>query len=122
MVVGHDNKIRSVKVKRGDGLVVHHSINHLYPLELSLTHSYNDSAKVGVGLPKENFEDANVDNGEMEADNLPSDLSDPEPRSSVIDSNVEVTLSEDAMRMRPKRTAAKACVDRMREWCQTLRE
>ena len=31
--------VRSVKLKRGDGVVTHHSINHLYPLELSLTHN-----------------------------------------------------------------------------------
>ena len=28
-----------VKLKRGDGVVAHHSINQLYPLELSLTHN-----------------------------------------------------------------------------------
>ena len=39
LVRGHDDKVRSVKVKRGDGVVTHHSINHLYPLELSLTHN-----------------------------------------------------------------------------------
>ena len=32
-------KFGSVKLKRGDGVVTHHSINHLYPLELSLTHN-----------------------------------------------------------------------------------
>ena len=39
LVRGHDDKVRSVKLKRGDGVVTHHSINHLYPLELSLTHN-----------------------------------------------------------------------------------
>ena len=39
LVRGHDDKVRSVKLKRGDGVVIHHSINHLYPLELSLTHN-----------------------------------------------------------------------------------
>ena len=35
----HDDKVRSVKLIRGDGVVAHHSNNHLYPLELSLTHN-----------------------------------------------------------------------------------
>ena len=39
LIRGHDDKVRSVKLKRGDGVVTHHSINHLYPLELSLTHN-----------------------------------------------------------------------------------
>ena len=47
---GHDDKIRSVKLKRRDGVVAHHSINHLYPLELSLTHNphfqNNDSTQI----------------------------------------------------------------------------
>ena len=44
---GHEGKVRSVKLKRGDGVVAHHSINHLYPPELSLTHDQNnDSTQV----------------------------------------------------------------------------
>ena len=43
LIVGHDNAARSVKLKRGDGLVVHHSVNHLYQLKLSLTHAYRNS-------------------------------------------------------------------------------
>ena len=40
-IVGNDKKIRSVKVKRGDGSVQVHSIKLLYPLELSLTHAHH---------------------------------------------------------------------------------
>ena len=43
LIVGHDGKVRSVKLKRGDGVIVHHSINHLYPMELSLTHNHRDT-------------------------------------------------------------------------------
>ena len=39
LIRGHNDKARSVKLKRVDGVVAHHSINHLYPLELSLTHN-----------------------------------------------------------------------------------
>ena len=50
LIRGHNDKVRSVKLKRGDGDVAHHSIiNHLYPLELSLTHNphfqKNDSSQ-----------------------------------------------------------------------------
>ncbi|KAL7630818.1 UNVERIFIED_CONTAM: hypothetical protein RMT77_018969 [Armadillidium vulgare] len=38
LVIGHDNKIRSVKVKQSNGQIGHHSINNLYPLEMSLSH------------------------------------------------------------------------------------
>lgn len=41
LIVGDDKKIRSVKVKRGDGSVQVHSIKLLYPLELSLTHAHH---------------------------------------------------------------------------------
>lgn len=49
LVAGHDNKIRSVKLKRGDGKTCHHSINHLYPLELNLTHnSSTENGKISI--------------------------------------------------------------------------
>ena len=54
LVGGHDDKVRSVKLKRGDGVVTHHSINHLYPLELSLTHNphfqNNDSTRTDIDV------------------------------------------------------------------------
>ena len=54
LIRGHDNKVRSVKLKRGDGVVTHHFINHLYPLELSLTHNphfqNSDSTQTDTGV------------------------------------------------------------------------
>jgi hypothetical protein len=46
-VLGHDNIIRSVRLKQGDGTIAHHSINNLYPLELSITHNpkFRDDAE-----------------------------------------------------------------------------
>ena len=40
LIYGDDDKVRSAKVKRGDGSIQIHSISHLYPLELPLTHSH----------------------------------------------------------------------------------
>ena len=39
--MGDDNKVLSVKVKRGDGSVQIHSIKLMYPLKVSLTHAYH---------------------------------------------------------------------------------
>ena len=54
LVRGHDDKVRSVKLKRGDGVVTPHSINHLYPLELLLTHNphfqNNDSTRIEIDV------------------------------------------------------------------------
>ena len=38
LIIGHDNIVRSAKLKRANGVECHHSIAHLYPMELSLTH------------------------------------------------------------------------------------
>ena len=40
LIYGDDNLVRSVRLKRGDGVIQHHSISHLYPMELSLTHHF----------------------------------------------------------------------------------
>ena len=45
VIMGDDGKIRSVLLLRGDGKKAHHSICHLYPMELSITHSGNSSAE-----------------------------------------------------------------------------
>ena len=39
-IYGDDDKVRSAKVKKGDGFIQIHSISHLFPLELPLTHSH----------------------------------------------------------------------------------
>jgi len=42
-IAGSDTNIRSVQLQKSDGTVVHHSINNLYPLELSITHPDRDN-------------------------------------------------------------------------------
>ena len=39
LVIGFDGKIRSVKLKQGNGSIEYHSICNLYPMELSVTHA-----------------------------------------------------------------------------------
>ena len=42
LVIGFDGKIRSFKLKQGNGSIEYHSICNLYPMELSVTHSIRD--------------------------------------------------------------------------------
>ena len=42
LVIGFDGKIRSVKLKQGNGCIEYHSICNHYPMELSVTHSIRD--------------------------------------------------------------------------------
>merc|ERR1712240_905477 len=37
---GDDGKVRSVRLQRADGNIAHHLLNHLYPMELALTHDH----------------------------------------------------------------------------------
>lgn len=115
LIIGFDNKIRSVKVMRGDGQVAHHSINHLYPLELSLTHAHNDSHVEGNEVDENLVIEDGAENRDTSVDRLPSGIPN-DPASPV-----EVALSENSS-ARPKRTAAKACEEKMRKWCHTLRD
>ena len=107
LIVGHDNIVRSVKLKRGDGVVVHHSINHLYPLELSLTHAYRD-----------NHKDASLEIDDFAS--RPAELHvDPEEDIEQTDSGqaIEEANSPSA---RPRRRAAAACQEKLSRWCAQL--
>ena len=115
LVVGHDNVVRSVRLKRGDGIIVHHSINHLYPLELSLTHAHRDA----VGNQSEINQDSEDDNplNSQSDDNHvdhPSDLG-----QNEIDQNNEEVKDTN---VRPKRQAASACRQKLRRWCTQLNQ
>jgi len=80
VIVGHDSKIRSVLVKRGDGQTCHHSICHLYPLELSITHSVNS----GEADDQICSDLANAELADSQEDET-SDQIDPSPSNSIQD-------------------------------------
>ncbi len=44
ILMGYDNKIRTVKVKQGNGALEYHAICNLYPLEVSVTHAGRDAS------------------------------------------------------------------------------
>ncbi len=43
LIMGHDNKVRTVKLKQGNGSIEYHSIKNLYPLELNATHQFDEN-------------------------------------------------------------------------------
>ena len=51
-----DDKIRSFRVKRDDGLTQRYSIKHLYPLGLSLTHDYHPLMSELEKIKKDNYQ------------------------------------------------------------------
>ena len=40
VTLGNDDLVRSARIRKTDGKVQEHSIKHLYPLELLITHSH----------------------------------------------------------------------------------
>ena len=107
LIVGHDNAVRSVKLKRSDGQIVHHSVNHLYPLELSITHAYSDN---------------------VEDQNEILSIGDDESPSPIAENDVDLepsTIGEtdaEIPSVRPKRQAAAVCKQNMRKWCARLKQ
>merc|ERR1712055_966155 len=59
---GDDGNVRSVQVRRGDSQVQTHSLKHLYPLELTLTHSYTPLEPYDFEGFEDNKSSSNVNN------------------------------------------------------------
>ena len=57
LIMGCDSKVRTVKVKQGNGAIEYHSISNLYPLEVSVTHAGRDAR---LHLPDRDTRDINV--------------------------------------------------------------
>jgi hypothetical protein len=96
VIIGHDNKIRSVRVKRGDGHTYHYSICHLYPLELSLTHPYQDGQPL---IHSNDSEENRPSNSEI-------------PQDEEVDQQIEGNLPSNhqiSNNQRPVRKAALKC-------------
>ena len=92
--LGHDNKIRSVLLYRADGTTCHHSICHLYPMELSLTHHYVEQ------------------NNQNNIEGNTSDVAALEDEDSANNTNENVDPVSD---FRPPRRAAVECQKRIRD-------
>ena len=63
LIIGFDNKVRSVKLKQGNGSVEYHSISNLYPLELSVTHAIREVSGEN-NFPNNNNDSENISNNE----------------------------------------------------------
>ncbi|KAG1661544.1 DNA damage-binding protein 1 [Nymphon striatum] len=128
IVIGHDNRVRSVFLKRSDGRRAHHSIVHLYPLELKTlsqtsdeennentynvnnddaSNIYNDNDNINNNY-FEKDEDLNANNDINESNIDPSDI----PNDFVNDEchldNKDLINPSADVSLRPQRKTAKA--------------
>ena len=111
LVRGHDDKVRSVKLKRGDGVVTHHSINHLYPLELSLTHNphFQNSDLTQTGsdvIPRDIIPDTSSGDDSVNRNQTASDDLSLSRQPNSVDSS------------RPSRAATVAGRERVKSWAR----
>ena len=101
---GDDGKIRSVKVKRSDGEIALHSLCHLYPMELSLTHAYNGSKVASEPDQLSNVEDNILDESEVRSDGMEwgtphessEEIANSSDRVTPVD-NLDVIISPDSL-------------------------
>ena len=132
LIIGHDNAVRSVKLKRGDGVVVHHSINHLYPLELTLTHTHRDGTSIVQNEPEHDAEETEDPQGESRSEDvaLPLALDSGDEQGSLGQTSEEVSGVQGALvepgdgvgdsEPRVKRRAAAAGKEKIHRWCAQL--
>ena len=100
LIIGYDGKVRSVKLKQGNGSVEHHSINNLYPLELSVTHAVNDNAAEHA-----------TSNNDIEASNV-----EPEEIIAATPDVMQATVEPPKVKsVRPKRKATERFHKMMKE-------
>ncbi|KAG1655032.1 putative ATP-dependent RNA helicase DDX56 [Nymphon striatum] len=129
IVIGHDNRVRSVFLKRSDGRRAHHSIVHLYPLELKTlsqtsdeennentynvnnddaSNIYNDNDNINNNY-FEKDEDLNANNDINESNIDPSDI----PNDFVNDEchldNKDLINPSADVSLRPQRKTAAIC-------------
>ena len=125
LVRGHDDKIRSVKLKRGDGVVTHHSINHLYPLELSLTHNphfqNSDLTQTGSGvIPRDIIPDTSSGDDSINCNQTVSGGDSLNQGQTASDDLSPSRLPNSVDSHRPSRAAAVVGRERVKSWVQKL--
>ena len=130
LLPGSDGKVRSVRLKKGDGDIAHHSLNHLYPMELALTHDHvakapdhsNQSLSESPDLTQPTggrSESIGRENTEVESispDNFESQVlvgSDLEPSSAESGDPCEVTPTDNVQ------PAAEASVEEARDQAES---
>ena len=57
LIIGHDNKVRVVKIKQSNGVIATHTINNLYPLELSVTNDTQNDVPSNELEPNQNVKE-----------------------------------------------------------------
>ena len=115
LIYGDDDKVRSAKVKRGDGSIQIRSISHLYPLELPLTHSHQPTEASPDAGSSEEITDSNSnsqtsnsgdeasnfnDNQLVVSDDFTSDV------NGLISNKISDSKPSNLASQRPRRLAA----------------
>ena len=125
LVRGHDDKVRSVKLKRGDGVVTHHSINHLYPLELSLTHNphFQNSDLTQTGsdvIPRDIIPDTSSGDDSVNRNQTVSGGDSLNQGQTTSDDLSPSRLPNSVDSSRPSRAATVAGRERVKSWARKL--
>ena len=129
LIRGDDDKVRSVKLKRGDGKIVIDSLKHLYPLELSLTHNVKFSS-CGNKVNRD-FQDVSDHSAVIEAEDSDQKVQDDVDSCSehdLVHENLSSRSSNHSAVVEPennfsninKRKAALACTNKIKKWCNIL--
>ena len=125
LVRGHDDKVRSVKLKRGDGVVTHHTVNHLYPLELSLTHNphfqNSDITQTGSDvIPRDIIPDTSSGDDSVNRNQTVSGGDSLNQGQTASDDLSSSRLPNSVDSRRPSRAAAVAGRERVKSWARKL--
>ena len=119
LVRGHDDKVRSVKLKRGDSVVTHHSINHLYPLELSLTHNPHFQTNSDV-MPRDIIPDTSSGDDSVNRNQTMSGGDSLNQGQTASDGLSPSRLPSSVDSSRPSRAAVVAGCERVKSWARKL--
>ena len=120
LVRGHDDKVRSVKLKRGDGVLTHHSINHLYPLELLLTFQNSDSIQTDMDVIPRDIPDTSSGDDSVNRNQTASGDDSLNQGQTASDGLSPSRLSNSVDSRRPHRAAAVAGHERVQSWARKL--
>ena len=125
LVRSHSDKVRSVKLKRGDGVVTHRSNNHLYPLELSLTHNphFQNSDLTQTGsdvIPRDIIPDTSSGDDSVSRNQTMSGGDSLNQGQTASDGLSPSRLPSSVDSSRPSCAAAVAGRERVKSWARKL--
>ena len=88
LIPGYDHKVRAVKILKGDGAtgtIATHSLKHIFPMELSLTHTHQAMEPQGSLVPSDTAGSAEPEMIESEV-SIEKSLEEADEASSIVHS------------------------------------